>query len=179
MGKRLLMVFWVVLLAALAFFVGFSMASGQIEVRPVVEYVYEPYPLYIDRPVYVYESSYTVKLDTDEEDTFIRIVAGEALHDGWESIVAVAEVLRNHIVAGATVYEAQRLFDGWWDGALPEYVVTLCRDVLNDRLSVIGREAKWFYSPAYMVDGWSAWHESQQFLGWVGSHKFFATTDGR
>ena len=110
-------------------------------------------------------------LPEEEELLFCQIVAGEAAYEPWEGIAAVAECLKNHL-AEAPMDEIRPLFCGWME-EVPYYVTVICRAVLYDDLEVLGDSVKYFYSPTWTEGGVSYWHESQEYLGSIGNHRFF------
>jgi len=111
-------------------------------------------------------------LSPEDELRFCQTVAGESAYESWEGIAAVAETIKNHLDSGKTIDETLALYSGHME-EVPEYVRTLCLDVLYEGLEVFGGESMYFYSPEWMEGGVSAWHETREFLGQIGGHKFF------
>ena len=121
-----------------------------------------------------------------DEDRYIieNLVAGESGHEPFLGKMAVAQCILNAMKQdNLTINEVriQYQYTGW----APENFESNFEDEWNDvcyavkcvfdyGLKVIDDNILWFYSPKWMRNGVSEWHETQKFVIEIGGHKFFA-----
>ena len=179
MKKLALMLFWALVAIIVAYSIGSHVAAAKLEpeihiierevlvpVGATVSYVYRPEP---------------PKLEPEHFLRFTQIVAGEAGCEPDEGIAAVAQCLWLTMQEeDASVFEVQREYQyAGFSDEVPLRVTAICREVIEYDLRVIDEAARFFYSPAWMPEGYSAWHEAQQLVAEVGAHRFFRLADGR
>ena len=167
-----------------SFAIGARLMTVQIqaakEPETAVEYVYLPQIIHdgTERVVYRYQSDDgQPSIGIDEYELFCAVVMGECGNtEPDEGVAAVAECLLNyvrmHCMTVAEAIEAAGYSAPPLEPSLR--VEAICHMVLFHELAPLGRaDALWFYAPEYMTDGYSAWHEGQQYITTIGGHRFF------
>ena len=114
------------------------------------------------------------RYDITQEDkiTLERIVEGEAGGESFEGKCWVATCLRNAMEKDGLTAEQVRVsyqYSGWKENVSEETERAVAE--VFERGNKTNDSVLWFYAPKWCN---SKWHESQQFVAEIGSHRFFA-----
>ena len=114
------------------------------------------------------------RYDITKEDkiTLERIVEGEAGGESFEGKCWVATCLRNAMEKDGLTAEQVRVsyqYSGWKENVSEETERAVAE--VFERGNKTNDSVLWFYAPKWCN---SKWHESQQFVAEIGSHRFFA-----
>ena len=114
------------------------------------------------------------RYDITQEDkiTLERIVEGEAGGESFEGKCWVATCLRNAMEKDGLTAEQVRVsyqYSGWKENVSEETESAVAE--VFERGNKTHDSVLWFYVPKWCN---SKWHESQQFVAEIGSHRFFA-----
>jgi len=137
---------------------------------------------------YVYETVYEIiparigyvavekppRFSAEEEQLFASVVMGECGHESDEGVAAVAKCLLNAMdQSGLTVDEAITAYGYVAPLMEPSIrVMAICQAVIYHGL-YDDWNGMYFYSPQWMPDGTSEWHESRELVRVIGEHRFF------
>ena len=113
-------------------------------------------------------------MDITQEDKIAleRIVEGEAGGESFEGKCWVATCLRNAMEKDGLTAEQVRVsyqYSGWKENVSEETERAVAE--VFERGNKTHDSVLWFYAPKWCN---SKWHESQQFVAEIGSHRFFA-----
>ena len=122
----------------------------------------------------VQEKIETDRYDITQEDkiTLERIVEGEAGGESFEGKCWVATCLRNAMEKDGLTADQVRVsyqYSGWKENVSEETERAVAE--VFERGNKTHDSVLWFYAPKWCN---SEWHESQQFVAEIGSHRFFA-----
>ena len=114
------------------------------------------------------------RYDITQEDkiTLERIVEGEAGGESFEGKCWVATCLRNAMEKDGLTADQVRVsyqYSGWKENVSEETERAVAE--VFERGNKTNDSVLWFYAPKWCN---SKWHESQQFVAEIGSHRFFA-----
>lgn len=108
----------------------------------------------------------------DDRHTIECVVQGEAGNEPFEGKMWVATCLLNAMRNSDIDAETARIsgqYAGWNENVSEETKIAV--SMVFDDGKVTHDSVLWFYAPRWCN---SEWHESQQFVAEIGSHRFFA-----
>lgn len=111
-------------------------------------------------------------ITTEDKITLERIVEGEAGGESFEGKCWVATCLRNAMEKDGLTADQVRVsyqYSGWKENVSEETERAVAE--VFERGNKTNDSVLWFYAPKWCN---SKWHESQQFVAEIGSHRFFA-----
>lgn len=139
---------------------------------PQVFHEAEPVPVPETEPTTAPAPPVCYELTDAERDLVERVVMAEAGGEPYEGQLAVAQCILNACVLDG-VRPAEVIIKYQYSAARPvptEVVKTAVTAVFDKGEKVIASDVKYFYAPNLAK---SEWHESQDYVCTIGSHRFF------